>query len=375
MKNSTDPIEGRASTLRTVEQSPGETTVVLRAGGWSRWIDVAILLVKLGVWFIFEGLLLNPFLSSTSIAWRIPGLLSDRKEAPPPQSIAVLLLIFAVLVTAVGFQLLTTLLRVLIGRDRIVLMREGLRSRRGIGSFGRERTFRAVDVESISIERSARVLCLRVRSREIVLASLGTEEDRRWVAAAMQKQYGLKTPSERMEGEVPDDWEVDVAVDDSVRLRGARKGRRSLIGCLGLGSGVWWLLVAASVFRRFIVTGTVALTFADAVRVGIGLLLIVMTYWTSQARVTMRVRPNELIRETAFGLWKHRELFADGALRVAHDQDSRMNDRFALEARQGARWKKLASGTNQSGPVLGLARYLAKQTGWDLEVAPQAREI
>ena len=367
------------SKLRTVEQTSGEMRVTLRQGGWARWLPAIVRILWLGGWSLGEVLIGNVLLSFTPFAWRIPApellaSMSAGSERAPSFGIVIFIAAWWLLWTMGGIGSFVTVLRLLFGSDRITMTTDGFRRWRGVGPFGMERELRSGDVSAISIGRSARVLIAQVGAKEIVLASLGTESDRRWLAAELQSRYALKTPVQRLHGEVPPRWESSTAVDESTILRTSARERRPLVGCLGGVAAIWWIFIAMRWFVRSISAQPLHVRPGDVIAITLGIVFAWMIFAVWRARETIKVKRNEIIHLRSFGPWKWQHHFTDSALRIAYEQARGGDDRFILEAGKNESWKRLASEINATTEVLGLAEFLARQTGWDLEVAPQARQ-
>jgi len=112
----------------------------------------------------------------------------------------------------------------------------------------------------------------------------------------------------------------------------------------------------------------------DVIAITLGIVFAWMIFAVRRTSETIKVKRNEIILLRSFGPWEWQQHFTDSALRIAYEQARGGDDRFILEAGKNESWKRLASEINATTEVLGLAEFLARQTGWDLEVAPQARQ-
>lgn len=356
---------------RIVEQHGDETSIRLRAGGWGKWVDGLIQSMKLLVWAFVEVFLASQLLAA--IGWRTPAAFDRMIDANAPAWGSVLILIFMAGWTAAGVSAISSLLRELFGSDQIVLTTSEIRVRRLVGPFGRERVFRPGEIDWVAIKGRTRALFISVASKEIVIASLGTWPDRRFVAETLEKRYGLKTPSEKAQGAAPAGWSLDRSVDGFVSLRNASHDR-SLIGCTGAISAVCWLIAVAGIFMRLIdETQALNLTIGDWLKFAIAVSSTIIVYWAARRSQFIRARRNELVIETKFGLWKHRRRVSDASLQVSFQTTSKsLDDVFTLEAVNQDKLTKLCVGMNDATEVVALARTLALQTGWNLEIAPQA---
>jgi hypothetical protein len=152
-------------------------------------------------------------------------------------------------------------------------------------------------------------------------------------------------------------------------LTEAARNRRTRLGCFGAIAATWWLLVAAGVYIRLMSGGALSgLVFSATV----GVALLLVAYWASRPLITYHVSRNRLVKETKFGPWASRTEFTDSTLQISHRVQRNLEDLFVLEVHQHGAWTRLTSGRNQSGEVLALGRYLARQTGWRLDAPPEA---
>jgi hypothetical protein len=354
-----------------VEQHGDETSIRLRAGGWVKWVDGLIQLMKLFVWAFVEVFLASQLLAA--IGWRAPAAFDKLIETHPPVWAALLILLFAAGWTGAGVSAISSLLRELFGSDLIVLTTSEIRVRRRVGPFGRERVFAPGSIDWVAIKGSTRALFISVASKEIVIASLGTWPDRRFVAETLEKRYGLKTPSEKAQGAVPAGWESERSVDGFVSFR-KPSDVRALIGCTGAISTVFWLIAAASIFVRWVdETQALKLSFGDVLKFAIAVTSTIIVYWAARRSQAIRARRNELVIESKFGPWKHHRRVSDATLRVSFQTTTKsLDDVFTLEAAKQDKSMKLCVRLNDATEVVALARALALQTGWNLEIAPQA---
>jgi hypothetical protein len=355
---------------RIVEQRGDETSILLQAGRWDRWVDGAVQSMKLIVWAGIEVFVASQLLAS--IGWTPPAAFGNQIEQLPAWA-ALLLLLFAAGWTAVGVAMISSLLRLLFGRDQIVLTAGAIRVRRSVGPFGRERMFTPNSIDWVAIKHATRMLCISVASKEIVIASLGTWQDRSSIAATLQQRYGLKTPSELAQATAPAGWELEPSGDGFVSLRNASHDR-SFIGCTGAVSVVCWLVAAAGIVPRWYETRALILTIGDELKLVVAVCSAIIVYWAAQRTMTIRARRNELVIESKFGPWKHHRKVYDATLRVSFQTTKNLDDVFTLEAANQDKSTKLSVRLNEASEVVALARVLARHTGWNLEIAPQALE-
>ncbi|HVT04949.1 MAG TPA: hypothetical protein VHL58_16420 [Thermoanaerobaculia bacterium] len=357
--------------LRIVEQRGDETSILLQAGGWDRWVDGCVKSMKLFGWTFGEGFLASQLLAA--IGWKVPAPFGELIDAPPPPWAALFILLFAVGWTVVGVSMISSLLRLLFGSDRIVLTTSEIRVRRRVGPFGRERVFTPGRIDWVAIKGATRVLIISVASKEVVIASLGTWPDRRFVAETLEERYGLKTPSELAHGAAPAGWVSERSVDGFVSFRKAGDVR-ALIGCTGAISAVCWLIAGAGIFIRLIdETQALKLTFGDGLKFAVAVTSTILVYWTARRSETIRARRNELVIESKFGPWKHHRRVSDASLQVSFRTTTRsLDDVFTLEAVNQDKLTTLCVRLNDATEVVALARALALPTGWNLEIAPQA---
>jgi len=329
--------------------------------------------MKLSVWAFVEGFLVSQLLAA--IGWRAPEAFAKMIDEAPPAWAALLILLFAAGWTMAGISLTSSLLRLLLGSDRIVLTDSEIRVSRRVGPVGRERVFTPDAIDWVAIKGRKRVLVISVASREIVIASLGTWEERRSAAETLEQRYGLKTPSEVAHGAAPAGWVQEPSIGGSVSFRN-QSGARSLMGCTGAIAAVFWLLVVAGMATRLIDDAqALKLTVADAVRLVLAAASTIVVYWTARRTQTIRAGHNELVIESQFGPWKHYRRISDALLQVSFQTTSRsLEDVFTLDAVNAEKSTRLCMRLNDATEVVALARALALPTSWNLEIAPQARQ-
>ena len=356
---------------RIVEQHGDETSIRLRDRGWDKWVDGFIQSMKLFVWVFVEVFLASQLLAP--IGLRTPAAFDKLIDAQPPTWVPFLILIFFAGWTAAGVSAISSLLRKLFGSDLIVLTTSEVRVRRRVGPFGRERVFTPGSIDWVAIKGSTRALFISVASREIVIASLGTWPDRRFVAETLEKRYGLKTPSEKAQGAASAGWTADRSADGFVQLRN-RSHDRSLIGCAGAISVFCWIVALFGIAIRLIEDSRVLnLTIGDVLRPAVAVISTIIVFWAARSSRFIRARRNEVVIETRFGPWKRHRTITDASLQVSFETTTRsLEDIFTLEAVNKDTLTKLCVRMDDATEVVALARTLALQTGWNLEIAPQA---
>jgi hypothetical protein len=334
-------------------------------------VDGVTGLANVAIWLALEAVLVDALLIATASPWRVPlpAAVREMLDAAPPLPGYVAWMLGAVGL-AVALMLLPRgleTLRTLAGVDRLVLMADRFTSRRGIGPVGRERSFRPADLRWIAVKRAKGVF-VQDGSREVAIASLGTAADHSWLVERLQQQYGIKGRSEWAQN-APPGWVLQPDTDGSVRLLEAPPVWWARLGCFGTVALVWWLIAGVVLYIRSMRGWSLTpLLFW----VSVGVALLVGSYWESRSHVSFRVGRNLLVRESGFGPWKWRVEITDSELHIEHQVTRKLRDVFVLEAVHQGRWTRIASGDNQSGEVMALARYLSRQTGWRLEAPPQA---
>lgn len=352
---------------RIVEQRGGETWIFLQESRWNRWFDGVIQSMILIVWggvliFVVSHLL-------AAIGWRTAPF--GIPIEPPPVWAALILLLFAAALTSLIVPMISSFVRMLFGRDQIVLRPGEIRVRRSAGPFGRERVFTPDRIEWMVTRQRKGALCISVASKEFVIASLGTRSDRRFIAASLRERYGLKTPTELAYGAAPAGWELEQPSDGFLSFRDPGIDR-SFIGCAGAVSIVFWLIVAASFAPRWFEREALKLTVGDGVRITMAICISVMAWWAVRRSRVLRVRRNELVIESKFGPWKRRHSISNGRLLISFVTTKKSDDVFTLEAAEGGTSTILFERWNDGSQVVTLGRALARHTGWNLEIAPQA---
>jgi hypothetical protein len=262
--------------------------LVLRAERWDRWVSSAFSLLWLLVW---AGVLL--FLS--------------RELREPALHASGLLIPFVLFLAAwalAGLSSLAELVRLHLGTDRIETSAKGVRVRRAVGALGFTREVPRDSIEGFAIAGRAHALEVRTGGKRIVLATLGTVEQRREILDSLRREFAR--PAE--EG-LPAGWTSSKTAEGTLVLVAPAGGPRR----------------------------------------------------------TLELAPNALTIARPLGPWQRRRTFRDASLQLMHDPRSRYGDWYQLEVRKGPDWMPLAEGTNMPEGLQQLARFVARQTGWRLE--------
>lgn len=176
-------------------------TVTLRAAGWDRWLTGTLMSFAFLPWLLAESVLVSLLLSAT-LPIRVPEVLEKFVEgAPPPGEILFALGIVTLIWTLAGYGMLATILRLFLGRDEIEMMPQGLRVRRSIGPFGSTRELAKEDIHLIAIPHRLRQITVKTSAdgaKSVVIASLGTKQQQRELAAELVSRYRA-TPMRREE--------------------------------------------------------------------------------------------------------------------------------------------------------------------------------
>ena len=354
---------------RIVEQRGDETVIILQEGRWDRVVDGSVQSMIMLVWIGVETFILGHLLAALGLQIAPFGLAMDR----PPVWAALILLIFAAGIALMIVPMISSLFRMLFGKDRIVLRPGEIRVRRSVGPFGRERVFSPDRIEWIGTRHKARALCFSVASKKVVVASLGTRADRRFLASTLQERYGLKTASDLARSAGPAGWEIAQSGEGFVSFRDTLTGF-SLIFVAAAISLVSWFLVSASIAVRWLDKGTLNLSAGDAVRISLALGVTIFSFWVARRSRAVHMRRNEMVIETKFGPWKLRRSVSNAWLRVSFVTSKKAQDIFTLEADSEGTSTIVFDRWNDPTEVVALARALARHTGWKLEIAPQALE-
>ncbi|MBK5259487.1 MAG: hypothetical protein JJE51_07820 [Thermoanaerobaculia bacterium] len=361
----------------------GETRVTLRAERFDRWVTSIVYSLSLFIWWGVDLFLVNLVLAYIPLAWRIPAppgveeMVTRSAEGERPSIfIIIVLALFATAWTLAGIKTLGNLLRLLFGSDSVVMAPGGIRIKRAIGPFGITRELQRDAIRSIAIRGRARQLEAESGGKRFIIATLGTEADRRRLGGDLRSRYQLMTPAERSGDQLPARWEASRHAAGGFTLQTPRAGRRSLIGCSAAPSVAWWLLVAFRFYMKNLRDEPLAPTAGDWIAIAIGLILAALPFIAARSRTSIEVGRNSLVIARTIGPWKSRSDFRDASLNlVFHSNRSSSDDLFQLEVGRGDKWSTLAAATNDATDLLLLGRFLAAETGWSLDIAPQAREV
>ena len=361
--------------LRTVEHLPDGTLVVLRERGLGKWIHATVRLLWLLGWLAGVIIIGNSLLDLTSLEWRFPAPESMRTtepgSKPAPPWVVFVVTPFWLAWTLIGVASFVSTIRLLFGTDRITMGPRSFHSVRRIGPFGIGRDVQPADVEWIGVGGKARTLLLAgIAGKDVILSSLGTEDDRRWLARELRSRYGLKTPVEALAGKAPPRWVVSTDPAGTTVLSSRLTG--SPIGCFVLVA-IWWILFAMVLYARSLSDAGMGVKIGDIVWVALGLGFLAIVVILHRATVRIEVRANELVHTRAVGPWKRQNVIRNGALRVTFHRMKQGSDFFELEVGRLEPWIRLDARSNASAEIVGLGQFLAARTGWALDVVPQAR--
>lgn len=381
-------LPGTRPTGVEVRLLPAGEEIVLRPRGRLRFLVAAFLAFWLCGWAVGEVVvllvLLGPLAAPLAQGLRelLPGPLS-RLPVPggwPPLPVLAFLALWFVLWTFGGVTAAWQLLRILAGSDRYLLTSGGFSLRRGVGPFGRSRAFGRPEVTGIVDDRRRSHLAALVSGKEVLL-SVGLPADvSGWLAHRLREAAGVLPPPAPLDashdaGEppVPEDWVAAPADGGGVVLAAPPSRSRKTSGCA--------LTVAA-----LVTLGLVALLLAagprDAGRNAGGLVVatllalfvVAVCLWAAFARESWRFRSGSIERTWRFGPLVRRREVRDGTLVLTATTDSDGDDWFDLTARGAGGALRVARRMNAGPDVFAFARYAARQSGFALDVTPEARE-
>jgi hypothetical protein len=364
------------------ETDEGARRVTLRAERWDRVVTVPILAMKLFVWWGVWMFLVNLVLAWFGL-WRIPApagiaeMVERSSEGRPAAWIVALVVLFVAGWTWAGLVTIRDAVRLWIGSDSVTMFEDRMRFSRSVGPFVLERDIARDRIAAIGIRGRNRDLVIEEGGRQVIIATLGLEADRRRLGGELRSRYGLMTPGEREPGALPKGWQSAAGPDGAVRLELPRGEQRPFAGCALIIAVVWWILVAFRFYAKTSRGEPFAPTGGDWVAIFLGAALIALYAIAARATKSIELRRNLLVLKTSIGSWKKTREFRNATLSVAFHTQARGSgtDYFRLDVDANGGSQSLFTAVNDATEAVALGRFVARETGWPLDIAPQARDL
>lgn len=343
-------------------ETPDGTEYVLRPRGAGRWLGIPFLLVWIAGWAVGEAVVLAIVLSRFVTLPIPPGW--PRPPASVPPAALAFLLVWLTVWTLGGFGAIFGLLRLVFGRDRVLLAPYGIVTRSGVLGGGRRREHFRETLRAAALEKEALVLHLD-GGKKVTAASLGARDERRELLDEIRVRYGLKTPEESLPPPgapvpLPPDWEAELTPRGEWALRMSAKKRRQTTGCL--------LTLAGLTAAGFALWGASGLRF-DPILVAVASVGVVLALFFAAAREEFVASGNRLELRRGAGPWRWSRSYVGASLRLTFSFDSDGDEWSRLEVVDPRRSSRIWSGLNDRPAAILLGRWLAEKTGWRLETS------
>lgn len=315
--------------------------LVLRERGCMRIPISLFLLVWLGGWGAGE------WFAGRAFFWMLPRAIGD-EASPGTWMTTAFVGVWLLFWTWGGIAALGALLRTLAGRDEIRMSPLEWSVLRGVAGFGITRRLPVPEIRGVFVTASGQVIA-ELDDRDVLLTRLGTDAEKKWIAAQFPRAEGL-------EDQLPRQWRA-VPEGDGVRIE--PRGVES-VGCV-----VLLVLVAAGAVVPVV-------RFANLPRAAfvgclvVAVLLTALALWAALGRKGWRASSGRLTITTVFaGLRRETPVDRD-SLEITTYRDSDGDDNFALVAKVRGKERSLWREMNDDRTVRRLGRYLAARTGWTL---------
>lgn len=369
------------TSVRTVEESAGETRVTLRPAGCGRVFLILFLSVWLCGWAFGEVAVIGALshLFGFSGQTNVPPALRDFSSGAAAVSLSVFtfLLLWLTFWTVGGVAAIGTVLRTAFGRDLFTFQGDRWIVWRGVGPFGFEREFSREGFSNVYLRRKDRALALKGPSKVTILTSLGAEQDRTWLRDEIGRRYGLIVGG-AMHGSsssalvLPERWESRHGDGGKVIIVTSASKRRGLMGCLlvfGVPLLAWIVWRSHAILTYELQTGP-----GDFVGAGAAILYLMFTVWCMKAEEAWHVGKNRLSHSVVFGPWRRSKEIRDARVDVEYLRDSDGDDTFTAVAVSGDQELRLYSSSQEPVETVGLARFIAHHAGWPVYVAREAED-
>ena len=366
----------------------GRWAATFRPGRRVRFFATAILVPWLVLWVLGEALAAAILLASLDLpgGTALLGLFGEFartaapdlvaryawREIPGPGSASPLALSFIgawlAIWTLAGIVALQQIVRLHASEDRLEWDGAGIEVLHRTGPFRSRRSWRADQIEHLSLSRADRALLVHTRRATHALTPWGTKRQRAAVCDEIRR--ALRSPGRALAkpagAEPPRGWVSSPAGEGGTRLR-RDLGRRAPLAWFATGTlaaaaaiawsngslDVAWLPVAGG--GAVAAAAAVALATAASARYSFGGTEVVF-------------RKGEIEFRRGPLAWGARETLKPFRLYVGHTTDDDGDDWFELQARSGDRHRAIEREMNDSETVLLLARWLADRSGADLDI-------
>ena len=259
-----------------------------------------------------------------------------------------------------GVHTITYVLRAHFGSDHLSITDDAIRARRTLGPFGITREVKRDEIRSIVLHgRDRRIDATLIGGNRVRLASLGSDVDRRRIVTELRQRF--RRPRS---GGLPPGWTMLRKPDGTVSLRGPHGDHLYLVGCFVFCTAVWWGLIGLTIYLRGQRGESLAPTVGNWIAIGMGMAMIAIVVLVARMRNSIEVRPNEIVTG--------RQTYRDATLKIAYQSTAKYGDMFQIEIQSGRNWTFLVPRSNDPTDLLLLARFLAGETRWKLEIAPEA---
>lgn len=210
--------------------------VALKPSGYGRFVGAAFLSLWLTFWVVGEVLVVGILIRGgwSVLAGLPPGEGRAPLETMPALGMGVFLLCWLAFWTLGGVLAVREVLRLLFGRDRIVLRPDGIVVQRGFGLFRVRREIPRERVRRFHRLKHGNILAADTLNGGVELTRLGTAYELEQVAATLNADWQLD-PDAPLAGVLPDGWSEALTPEgDAILIRDSSLRRKQ--------AGVVWLI-------------------------------------------------------------------------------------------------------------------------------------
>lgn len=349
--------------------------VTLRAKGFARFFAAGFLGFWLCGWAVgefFAGTTLiaglrDWLLPDADLGW-LPRMAYPSKSSPAP--VIAFLLVWLTGWTVGGAFAMFTLLRALVGVDRVRWDQDGLEVVQHAGPFFTRRREPWAELIGLAVRRRQRIQA-ETRKGLWIVTGMGSEDERRELGDTLSAAWRASAGASRgrradAEG-APAGWTIDTAEDGRPMLRG-RKGARRIGGALAGALALTLGLVAASIT---LAAGGVGPWIGAAVLLLFGLAAAALGAWLLLGEEELRPSHRVLRRVRRFLGHEWILELTEIRLTLESSRDSDGDERWELVARGGAGKLTLASDLHVPGAARAMGLWIAERTGVELGGLPE----
>ena len=365
----------------------GRWTATFRPGRRVRLFGTSFLALWLCVWAAGEAFALGILLASLGVrggrhilstltSWgaSVAPELAHRtawRAIPGPQNAGPLALAFIeswlAIWTLAGAMAAYQGVRLLTSEDRVAWDGAGVEILRRIGPFRARRSWRADQVEHLSLSRRDRALLLHTPRATHAITRWGSKAERAAVRDEIRKVLGSRA---RAAGpDVPAGWAFSPAAEGAALLVRDPVARRVR------AAAAWWgtvVLAAAAWFawsRGYLVgsPGLAGDVGALLALLGLGA-CVAGSAWLSLGGTRIIVRKGAIEFRPGPLAGRSAAILEKVTLFVEHTTDDDGDDWFELQARSGQQRRTIDRRMNESRKVLQLARWIAEKSEAQLEL-------